>query len=409
MAEPRRILFVTIPEKGHVNPLIGPAQVLADAGHELAFFAADDLTPQLARAGLSARSYTPGPAPPRVSRGAAFVEQLRDRAWLRRWIAELLVESVPSQVPALRKLIRELRPHVVVTDPMVYAAVLAADAEGVPWAGVSSSLNPVTPGDWRCELTDTVRELSPARGRLFAAHGPVPRFAVCDAISPWLNTVFTVEDYAPRARSGNDFSFYVGAPEPQRARGDEQPFPWARLDEGAPLVYLSLGSQLFHHPELFVTVAAALADSDVQLVISAGDLAADEPFLRRLPERTIVVSYAPQLPLLERAQLVLTHGGANSVVECLRRGLPMVMLPVCNDQHLQARFLLESGAGRVLDPTALTVENTRAAVLPLLTAGAPERKRAQAVGRAFSTRNGAARTAELIAALARSGQPQRPV
>ena len=96
-------------------------------------------------------------------------------------------------------------------------------------------------------------------------------------------------------------------------------------------------------------------------------------------------------------------------MECLRRGLPMVMLPVCNDQHLQARFLLDSGAGRVLDPVTLTVARCREVVLPLLDAAAPERERARALGRAFAAHDGAARTAELVAALARTGQPQRPV
>ena len=52
-----RFLFTTIPERGHVNPLIGVAQHLEAAGHELAFCAEGDLADALRAAGLRARCY----------------------------------------------------------------------------------------------------------------------------------------------------------------------------------------------------------------------------------------------------------------------------------------------------------------------------------------------------------------
>ena len=407
-----RVLFATIPEKGHVNPLVGVAQHLERRGHVRAFAAAADLGEHLRRAGLAARSIVLD-APPLpegfVTRGRAFADKIREPAWLRAWIKALLIDAVEGQLPAVAAAIRSERPDVVVTDPMLYAAVLAAEIEGVPWAGVSSSLNPVTPEDWTCELTETARALAPERERLFARHGAGGRsFKICDAISPWLNTVFTTEAYVPRAVSGNEVSFHVGPALPPGPRGDEPPFPWERLAADRPVVYMSLGSQLFHHPELFSAVAEALVPEGVQLVVAAGDLAGDPELLGRLPGAVVAVPYAPQLALLDRASLLVTHGGANSVMEGLSRGAPILTLPICNDQPLQARLLERSGAGAALDPGALTAARCRDVALPMLDRASPQRARARAIARSYAAHDGALTTADLVEQLARTGRPLRP-
>jgi MGT family glycosyltransferase len=433
---PCRLLFVTIPEKGHVNPLVGVAQHLVRAGHEVSFFARTDISKQLAAAGVPARCHTPGPAPGSgsgpaapgsgsgpaapgpgpgpaapegfVTRGEEFARKVRDAPWLRRWIATLLVDTVPPQMEPLRRVVREVRPDVMVADPMVYAAVLVAETESIPWAGVSSSLNPVTPDSWTCELTETARALSGARDELFARAGVRGRFKVCDAISPWLNTVFTTTEYVPRSVSGNDFSFHVGPSLPVGARGDEEPFPFDRLRPDRPVVYMSLGSQIYHHPDLFIAAADALVPAGVQLVVAASDLAVDPAFTRRLPAGVVAVRYAPQLALLDRVDAMISHGGANSVMESLSRGRPMVLVPICNDQPLQARFLEASGAGVALPPERFTARACRDAVLPLLAPASPARERAAAIARSYAAAGGAARTAELVVELARTRTPLRP-
>src|SRR5215813_6994884 len=51
-----KIAFALIPEKGHINPYIGPAQALADSGHEVAIGAPGDIACQIAAAGLTFRA-----------------------------------------------------------------------------------------------------------------------------------------------------------------------------------------------------------------------------------------------------------------------------------------------------------------------------------------------------------------
>jgi UDP:flavonoid glycosyltransferase YjiC (YdhE family) len=151
-------------------------------------------------------------------------------------------------------------------------------------------------------------------------------------------------------------------------------------------------------------------------VASCGDLVDDEAFLARAPADAVLCRYAPQLPLLSRVDVVVSHGGANSVVETLRHGLPLLLLPLCNDQHLQARFLDACGAGRVVDPAGIAPADVDASALDdallralraLLDDDAPERRRAEEISRSLQAAGGPARVADLVEELGRVRRPLR--
>jgi len=395
-----RILFCVVPEKGHLNPCIGPAQHLRAAGHEVAFYAPADIGDQLDAAG-GFPLLGPRAAPERhdLSRGARFASQIRDAAWLRGWIRGLLIEEAPAQVDGIRAALREWRPDAVVIDPLVYAAAIAAELEGLPWAALSNSLNPVLPDGLDSELLRTVDELAPARAALFARYGLRADFRGCDVLSPHLTVAFATEALTGPPPAGVHL---VGPALPAGARGDETPFPWERLDERLPLVYLSLGSQLYYHPEVFAKVIRALRDMPVQLVLSAGELAGT-PLLPDGGGRVITVRYAPQLALLRRTRAFITHGGANSVMEALACGVPMALSPLCNDQFHSAYFVERAGAGLRLDLPRADEAAIAGAVAGLIGPG-PLRERAALLAASYR-RDGSAEAAALIHALA-SGSRQ---
>ena len=407
-----RVFLMTLPEKGHLNPMIGVAQQLCTLGVELAFYAPSDCSLQLNAAGLPATICPPLETNYRwpdehCTRGAAFAERSQDPAWLRRWIHRLLLDTVDGEVLGLRALLREYKPDVVVVDPMYYAAIIAAQCEDLPWAGVSSSLNPVTPRDWQSALVETIDGLASERMQLFERYGACPSFRICDAISPWLNIVFTTDAYASEQRTEAS-TYCVGPTAPSGVRGDEVEMPWHAIDETLPLIYMSLGSQNFSHLALFSCVVDALSDvlasGSVQLVLALHDLL-DSDFARSLPPGVIALAYAPQLALIKRAALVISHGGANTVMETLHQGIPLLLLPLLNDQHLQAKFLERSGAGIALDPATMTKSTCRQAIETLLAPDADQRRKAQSIGQSYSVNNGAKESARLIAQLARNKRP----
>jgi zeaxanthin glucosyltransferase len=390
-----RILFCVVPERGHVNPCIGPAQALVASGHAVAFHAPGDMRAQLQRAGAF-ECVGPEASPRHADgrRGAEFARRVRDAAWLRAWVRSLLIDGVPSEVERVGASIRAWRPDVVVIDPLLYAAAIAAQAQGIPWVALSNSLNPVLPPPLDSELLATVRWLSPARQALFAAHGLALTFRGCDVVSPWLTIAFTTEALVPDAP--RDVAL-VGPSIPATCRGDEPTFPWERLDSTLPLVFMSLGSQVYHQPTMFARVIEALRGMRVQLVLSVADLL-DTGELAPLGPNMHAVRDAPQLALLRRAALFITHGGANSVMEALTFGVPMIVSPLCNDQFHQVHFVEAAGVGRRLDLDKSTPDDIAAMVAGLL-ASSEVRLNASRIAQSYR-RPGASEAARLISELA---------
>ena len=101
----------------------------------------------------------------------------------------------------------------------------------------------------------------------------------------------------------------------------------------------------------------------------------------------IVVSHAPQIELLKRSSLCITHGGLNTVLESLSSGVPMVALPVTNDQPGVAARITNKKAGVVISPQPASPEDFVTAIKRVL--GDPRfRDNAQKVQQAIRRTDG---------------------
>ncbi len=147
----------------------------------------------------------------------------------------------------------------------------------------------------------------------------------------------------------------------QRPRID---FDWSRLD-GRPLLYASLGTLQNGSEQVFRTIADASAGLNVQLVISLGG-GLDRERLGVLSGDPIVVAYAPQLEIVKRATAVITHAGINTALESLSEGVPMVCIPIGNDQPGVAARVAARGAGVVVPWSKLSAESLKSAVCAVL-------------------------------------------
>ncbi len=399
-----RAVVVTLPEKGHYLPLIAPVRALEARGFEVVIAAQADIRPELAAHGLHRVALPQGAGPPADAlRGQALAEILADPAALARWIRLLLVEAPAAGVAPMRAILRDVRPDVVAIDTMAYDGAIAAELEGVPWVGWATSLNPVIPETFDSALIQTTRSLDDDRHALFAAHGLSASFRVSDVLSPRGTAVFTTEAL-------------VGPPPPQvelvgpslRAPAQRSPPSGER-----PLVYASFGSQAWHQPDRYRAISAATRELDVDVIIAMGDLA--EPMAAELERpRLRCVRFAPQLDLLGRASALITHGGANSVMEALALGVPLVVAPICNDQPHNLRILERSGAGVGVDLSSLSpgaprrpaaLEQAAYALREALRAvlgDGPQRAATARLTASYASRSGAEGAASLAARHARS-------
>jgi MGT family glycosyltransferase len=171
-------------------------------------------------------------------------------------------------------------------------------------------------------------------------------------------------------------------------------FPWERLDMGRAVVYASMGTLQNGVLETFRMIAEGCEGLDTQLVISLGG-GQDPALLADLPGDPIVVGYAPQLDLISRSTLTITHGGMNTALESLAQGVPMVVLPVAYDQPGVGTRVEWAGVGRSIPVGRLTVDRLRGAVRMVL--GDPAfRKRAGRLQSSIEAADGLNRAADLI-------------
>ena len=170
-------------------------------------------------------------------------------------------------------------------------------------------------------------------------------------------------------------------------------FAWDRLN-GRPLVYASLGTLQNRSLGIFRKIAEACAGLNVQLVISlGGGLEPDR--LGNLSGDPLVVRFAPQLELVKRASLVITHAGLNTVLESLSEGVPLVCIPLGNDQPGVASRVATHGAGIVIPPRKASAERLRSAVRAVLE-NESFRKAAHTLQNAMAQIDGPDRAADII-------------
>jgi UDP:flavonoid glycosyltransferase YjiC (YdhE family) len=197
--------------------------------------------------------------------------------------------------------------------------------------------------------------------------------------------------------------FEVGGEKPQGlyytgpfVHFDQRPaidFPWELLD-GRPLIYASMGTLQNGSEAIFRTIAEACAGLDVQLLISLGG-GLDPARVGTLAGNPIVVSFVPQLEILKRAALVITHAGLNTVLESLSEGVPLVAVPLANDQPGVAARVKARGACVVISRRRFSATRLRKAVT-LVLQDVRYRKAAQGLQKTIQQIDGPGRAADLI-------------
>lgn len=142
-------------------------------------------------------------------------------------------------------------------------------------------------------------------------------------------------------------------------------FPFEKLTN-KPLIYASLGTLQNRNLEVFETIACACEGLDAQLVISLGNpnySGADLQFTGS----PLVVTYAPHQQLIEKANLIITHAGMNTVLGALTSGKPILAIPITNEQPGIAARLVRTGAGEALSLKQLTIPKLQELIKRVLT------------------------------------------
>lgn len=340
-----KIIFMSIPGHGHVNPTLPVVRELVRRGHEVIYYNTPAFAEKVTHTGAAFRPYPePNPTAADIARKAANVVNF----------TLLMLAETQRLLPfTLAEVARE-QPDLIVFDSLCLWGQHAANRLGVlGMASISHLIFEDVDGfTWRDRLY-ALRHALPHLPRLIKLRRQLVK-VYGDAIFPdddifpvrgERNLLFTSPQVQPETPFIDDSFCFVGtAVDP-----DSRPavdFPFDQLADG-PVVYISLGTVHQGQIDFYRQALAALADFPAQFVLSVGTLT-DPAALAPIPANFIVRRRVPQLTLLPEADLFVTHGGINSVQEGLHFGVPLLVVPQQFEQAFNGRIVAGHGAGVVL-------------------------------------------------------------
>jgi MGT family glycosyltransferase len=415
---------------GPTNNCVGIGQVLRERGHRVVFVLEESFAGTLEARGFEERLMRLGPPPEAEEEPGQFWKDfIRDTAPVfRKPTIDQLSEFIGPTWRALcdgaryvddrlREIFDEVDPDAIVQDNVVGFPAIQHSRR--PWVRIVSC-NPLELGDpaippvfsgypqddrsgWDAFRAEYARATADLHGEFSAfceerGAGALPEPEFIHE-SPWLNLyLYPAEmDYArsrPLAATWHRLKTCVREADDAVALPDH-----VREGKGA-LVYLSLGSLGSADVDLMRRLVALLGESPHRIVVSMGPQHAEY----ELAGNMWGAEFLPQPPIVERADLVVTHGGNNTTTECFHFGKPMVVLPLFWDQYDNAQRVHETGFGRRLATYEVEGAELLAAIDELL-ADRALRGRLAAISARARAEPGTAKAAGLIERLVAEHAP----
>ncbi|MDF2190567.1 glycosyltransferase [Paraflavitalea sp. CAU 1676] len=150
---------------------------------------------------------------------------------------------------------------------------------------------------------------------------------------------------------------------------EQVPFPWASFNKDSrPLIYVSMGTIRNSIAPVYKALLKALEKfTAYKVVLSLGGWTGNTIELDEIPRNILVVGYAPQPELLAQAVLCITHAGPGTVMECVHHGVPMVCIPVTDDQPAMAARVEYHAIGRRIPWRKVNAAKLERAIREVLT------------------------------------------
>lgn len=135
-------------------------------------------------------------------------------------------------------------------------------------------------------------------------------------------------------------------------------------EAGKPIIYISFGTVFSVRGDVLKKIFQALENEDVSVVVAKGVL--DKKYYEYIREDWLAEEFIPQILVLKYADLLIGHGGNNSITEALTYGVPIVVLPFASDQFFSAKAIEENKIGTVIDPNFADADHIKKQIFEAL-------------------------------------------
>ncbi|KAA0080560.1 glycosyl transferase [Mycolicibacterium sp. P9-64] len=433
---PLTIMFWPESAYGPTNQCIGLAAILRDRGHTIVFAAESSWAGKLepfgfveelvdlaepaedaaeADAGKFWTDFIAETAPefrkPTIQQLATFIQPT----------FQALIDGAKYCEPRLREIIAKHRPDVIVEDNVVlfpalvtsgapFVRIVSCSPLEVPGPGVPPPFSGLPSADSSTE--SPVASLAAGQWEAYRAEFDRTHRAMWADFDAWVRAQgadgLPELEFMPRANAAN---LYVYPAEADYLDARPLDDSWTRMDssvrgtddeyvlpaevadrpDGAGLVYLSLGSLGGADVELMQRLVDVLGTTRHRFIVSKGPQA-DRI---NLADNMVGAQMLPQTKVIPQVDLVISHGGNNTVTESLHFGKPLIVLPLFWDQYENAQRIDELGFGVRLDTYAFPDAELTDAVDRLL-ADTELRARLADIGSAIRARDGLRVGADVI-------------
>ncbi|MFB6366317.1 macrolide family glycosyltransferase [Paenibacillus elgii] len=365
-----RVLYVTIPAEGHVNPTLGLVKQLVDNGEEVVYMCSEEYRARLAQTGAQFRAYQLDEQAFRELgfNPTQFKHPLHFTDFMLRGIIEPRIPEI------LRQIENDSFDYLIFDSLFGWGGAILGEKLGIPTICSVTNLAFAEPLSHIVEVFDAVdldvealyeRVTKTAQSIARECNVAVPAIEDITRQYGQLKVVFTSRDFQPDADKLDDSYIFTGPSITPRL--DAPSFPLEQLrSQYDKVVYISMGSILTKDVEFYKLCFEAFRDIPAQFVLSCGKDTNLDSVGDRIPPNFIIEPYVPQLEVLQQADAFITHAGMNSTSEALYYHVPLVMIPLSSDQPIVAKRVEELGAGIILDRSQLTPAALKSALLQIL-------------------------------------------
>ena len=408
-----KILLIAPETLGHLNPSIAILKRLQIKGHHVSMMGRPDGEDHVRSQGIDYHIVGEKEFPK-----GTIQDRLNDLGEKKgkygfRVTRQFYIDTASVYLAQLPAAVNNIKPDLLILDQTYRDAAAVADVLDIPYVTLCNALNlipdvcvPPAIFDW---------DYSPS---LFAKWRNI--FGYCCYVKSLFPILLAVDHY--RKKNGlarfrgplggnskhliltqltNQFEFprkknkqlyNLGPIIDDSVQEDLDTFPFEKIT-GREFAYVSMGSIQNRQSKVFKVIAEACHRCNILAVITTGhgcSLNSGE-----LAGEPVVVAYAPQTTLLKKATILITHAGMNTTMGGLKNGLPIVAIPITNEQFGIAARIKYSGTGLVLKLENLSPEKLEKSIWAILH-NPKYRNKAVNFQQEIKSAGGAVRAAELI-------------
>lgn len=323
------IVFIPYPETGHINASFKVARSLKERGHRIYYLGLKDFEANVRRQNFEYLTILEDLCPKGFIQQHAVLNNIDNFVAI---IQQAERQRKPLNLPRdIGAIMQRVRPDLFVIDLLLTDIAFSVRHSGVPLVLLNTQLfNPWKEDEGYRPLMDHTE------------------------------LILCPQEFDFPGTERKKDSYYVESS--IDLKREDAPFPWETVAQDKPLIYCSFGSQshLIDGSRQFfqAVIDATAARPDWQLILTTGSLSATE--FKNVPTNAILVKTAPQIEVLQKASIMITHGGFNSVKECIYFNVSMICFPVIRDHPAIAARVAYHGlglSGDIKEATSQLVES----------------------------------------------------